>query len=166
MEKVSKDVPITCSCDELSQKKVVEEAPKKVTKTVSIMCFHDELCQVYNALMTALSLLREGSNVTIFFGSRGVNAIHKDKVNELKCLPDQPKEVGEAIMARMEEMNLPSAEDLLFYLYKEGARMFACPLNVPLFGMTKDDFVEGVEMANPATYYKEVAIKADMNLTF
>ncbi len=30
-------------------------------KNVSVMCFHDELCQVFNALMTALSLLREGS---------------------------------------------------------------------------------------------------------
>ena len=56
----------------------------KIIKNVSIMCFHDELCQVYNALMTALSLLREGSKVTIFFGSRGINAVHKDKVNQLK----------------------------------------------------------------------------------
>jgi peroxiredoxin family protein len=139
---------------------------EKIKKNVSIMCFHDELCQVYNALMTALSLLREGSNVTIFFGSRGVNAIHKEKVKELKCLPDQPKEMGDAVMKRMEEMDLPSAEDLLFMLYKEGARMFACPLNVPLFGMTNADFVDGVEFANPATYYKDVVIKADMNLTF
>ena len=27
----------------------------KVVKNVSVMCFHDELCQVFNALMTALS---------------------------------------------------------------------------------------------------------------
>lgn len=138
----------------------------KITKNVSIMCFHDELCQVYNALMTALSLLREGSKVTIFFGSRGVNAIHKDKVKDLKCLPDQPKEMGDAVMKRMEEMELPSVEELLFMLYKEGAKMLACPLNVPLFGMSKADFVEGVELANPATYYKDVVVQADMNLTF
>lgn len=138
----------------------------KITKNVSVMCFHDELCQVYNALMTALSLLREGSKVTLFFGSRGVNAIHKDKVRELKCLPDQPKEMGEAVMKRMEEMELPSVEELLFMLWKEGAQMLACPLNVPLFGMSKADFVEGVELANPATYYKEVMVPADINLTF
>jgi peroxiredoxin family protein len=138
----------------------------KITKNVSIMCFHDELCQVYNALMTALSLLREGSNVTIFFGSRGVNAIHKNKVNELKCLPDQPKEVGDAVMKRMEEMELPSVEDLFVMLHMEGAKLLACPLNIPLFGMSKADFIEGVELANPATYYKEVVIVADMNLTF
>jgi peroxiredoxin family protein len=138
----------------------------RITKNVSIMCFHDELCQVYNALMTALSLLREGSKVTIFFGSRGVNAIHKDKVKELKCLPDQPKEMGDAVMKRMEEMELPSVEELLFMLYKEGAQMLACPLNVPLFGMSKADFVEGVELANPATYYKDIVVQADMNLTF
>ncbi len=152
------------SCKVESKTDVIRVA--KTTKNVSVMCFHDELCQVYNALMTALSLLREGSNVTIFFGSRGVNAIHKDKVNDLKCLPDQPKEIGEAIMTRMEEMNLPSAEDLLFYLYKEGARILACPLNTELFGITKDNLIEGAEIANPATYYKEIVIKADMNLTF
>ncbi|MDA8085903.1 MAG: hypothetical protein M0Z75_04315, partial [Nitrospiraceae bacterium] len=105
----------------------------KITKNVSVMCFHDELCQVYNALMTALSLLREGSKVTLFFGSRGVNAIHKDKVNRLKCLPGQPEEMGDAVMKRMEEMELPTAEELLFMLYKEGAQLLACPLNVPLF---------------------------------
>ncbi len=138
----------------------------KIIKNVSIMCFHDELCQVYNSLMTALSLLRESQRVTIFFGSRGVNAIHKDKVKELKCLPDQPKEVGDAVMKRMEEMELPSVEDLLLMVHMEGAKIFACPLNVPLFGMAKADFVEGVELANPATYYKEVVILADMNLTF
>ncbi len=130
------------------------------------MCFHDELCQVYNALMTALSLLREGSKVTIFFGSRGINAIHKEKVKNLQCLPDQPKEFGEAVIKRMEEMELPSVEDLFVMLHMEGAKLLACPLNVPLFGMTKADFIEGVEVANPAVYYKEVVIKADMNLTF
>ncbi len=138
----------------------------KIVKNVSIMCFHDELCQVYNAVMTALSLLREGSKVTVFFGSRGVNAIHKDKVKELKCLPDQPKEMGDAVMKRMEEMELPTVEEMLFMLYKEGAKMLACPLNVPLFGMSKVDFVDGVELANPATYYKDVMVPADMNLTF
>jgi peroxiredoxin family protein len=138
----------------------------KLSKNVSVMCFHDELCQVYNALMTALSLLREGSKVTLFFGARGVNAIHRDRVKELKCLPDQPKEMGDAVMKRMEEMELPSVEELLFMLWKEGAQMLACPLNVPLFGMSESNFVEGVELANPATYYKEIVVQADMNLTF
>ncbi|MBI5195053.1 MAG: DsrE/DsrF/DrsH-like family protein [Nitrospirae bacterium] len=139
---------------------------EKITKNVSVMCFHDELCQVYNALMTAYSLLKEGSKVTIFFGSRGVNALHKDKVNKLVCMPDQPKEESDAVMKRMEDMNLPTAEDLLFMLYKEGARLLACPLNVPLFNMKEEDFVDGVEIASPATYYKDIVIKADMNLTF
>ena len=139
---------------------------EKVIKNVSIMCFHDELCQVYNALMTALSLLREGSKVTIFFGSRGVNALHKEKVKTLRCLPDLPKEMGEAVMKRMEEMELPGVEDLFVMLHMEGAKLLACPLNVPLFGMSETNFIEGVEIANPAAYYKEVVIKADMNLTF
>jgi predicted peroxiredoxin len=139
---------------------------QKITKNVSVMCFHDELCQVYNALMTALSLLREDSKVTIFFGSRGINAVHKDKVKELKCLPDAPKEVGDAVMKKMEEMELPTVEDLFIMLTAEGATVLACPLNISLFEMTSSDLVEGVKVADPASYYKEVVIRADMNLTF
>lgn len=134
-------------------------------KNVSIMCFHDELCQVFNALMTGLSLLRNGARVTIFFGSRGVLAIHKDHVNQLTCLPDTP-ELGEAVMKRMDEMDLPFVEDIFVMLHAEGATLLACPLNIPLFGMSERDMVEGVKLADPATYYKNVVMQADMNLTF
>ncbi len=138
----------------------------KIVKNVSIMCFHDELCQVYNALMTALSLLREGSKVTMFFGSRGINAVHKEKVKELKCLPDQPKEEGEAVMKKMAEMELPTVDELFFMLIAEGATVLACPLNVSLFNIKKGDLIDGVKVADPAHYYKDTMIPADMNLTF
>ena len=137
----------------------------KIMKNVSVMCFHDELCQVFNALMTALSLLREGSKVTLFFGSRGINALHREKLNTLTCLPDQP-EVGEAVRKRMDELDLPLLEDMFVALIAEGATVLACPLNLSLFAMTERDLVDGVKVADPAKYYKEVVIPADMNLTF
>ncbi len=40
------------------------------------------------------------------------------------------------------------------------------PLNIPLFGMSPGDLVEGGKVADPARYYKDVVIQADMNLTF
>src|SRR3990172_2332393 len=118
---------------------------EKVKKNVSIMCFHDELCLVYNALMTALSLLREGNSVDVFFGSRGINAVHKEKIKHLQCLPDQPPEAGEAVLRKMDEMNLPSAEDLMFFLIAEKARVWACPLNKELFDINAGDFYDGVK---------------------
>jgi peroxiredoxin family protein len=135
-------------------------------KNVSVMCFHDELCQVFNALMTALSLLREGSKVTLFFGSRGINAVHRERSKELKCLPEAPREVGEAVMKRMDELDLPLVEDLFVALIAEGATVLACPLNLQVFGMTERDLIDGVKPADSAKYYKEVVIPADMNLTF
>lgn len=135
-------------------------------KNVSVMCFHDELCLVFNALMTSLSLLREGAKVTIFFGSRGINAVHRVKSNELRCLPDEPKELGDAVMQKMDEMGLPLIEDLFVMLIAEGATILACPLNLSLFSMTPGDLVDGVKPADPVKYYKEVVICADMNLTF
>jgi peroxiredoxin family protein len=134
-------------------------------KFVSIMCFHDELCQVFNAMMTALSLLRQGAEVTVFFGSRGVNALHKERVGKLSCMPDIP-EVGEAVMKRMDEMDLPLVEDLFFMFIAEGGHVLACPLNVPLFAMSEQDLIKGAHLADPARYYKETLIPADMNLTF
>lgn len=134
-------------------------------KRISVMCMSDELCQVYNALMTALSLLREGNQVAIFFGSKGVRAVDKKKIGSLSCLPDEPG-MQEKIFARMDELDLPTAEDLLFFFLKEKGNVYACPLNTSLFGITKDDLYEGVRIADPATYYKEVMMKADMNLTF
>jgi peroxiredoxin family protein len=135
-------------------------------KKVSVMCFHDELCQVFNALIIALSLLREGSKVTLFFGSRGINVVHRDKMKTLTCLPDAPREIGETMMAKMDELGLPLVEDLFVMLIAEGATVLACPLNLPLFGMTPKDLVDGVKVADPVKYYKEVVIPADMNLTF
>lgn len=69
-------------------------------------------------------------------------------------------------MKMMEQIELPSVEELLFMVYREGTKLLACSLNVPLFGMTNADFVEGVELASPATYYKNIVIQSDMNLTF
>jgi peroxiredoxin family protein len=139
---------------------------EKTGKNASIMIFHDELCQVFNGLMTALSLQRAGAEVTVFFGSRGINAVHKDKIKELKCLPDQPEEEQQKVMSRMETMNLPMPEDMLFMLHMEGARLLACPLNKNVFEFRDDDFVEGVALANPETYYTEIVMRADMNLVF
>ncbi len=134
-------------------------------KVVSVMCFHDEMCQVFNAMMTALSLLREGAKVTVYFGSRGVNAVHKRRVGALLCLPDQP-EVGEAVRKRMDELDVPSVEDLFFMFTHEGGEVLVCPLNAPLFGMSESDLIDGARLAEPARYYKEVVMRADMNLTF
>lgn len=130
------------------------------------MCFHDEMCLVFNALMTAQSLLRAGSKVTIFFGSRGINAAHKEKIDKLVCLPDQPQEVQDAITKKMEEMDLPEISLLMETLYYEGATLLACPLNLSVFNMNERDLVLGVTVADPATYYKDVMMAADMNLAF
>ncbi|MEE8401194.1 MAG: DsrE/DsrF/DrsH-like family protein [Candidatus Hydrothermarchaeaceae archaeon] len=135
-------------------------------KKVSVLIFHDELCQVFNGLMTALSLLREGSDVTLFFGSRGINVVHKEKIKELKCMPDQPQEIQDRIMAKMDEMALPTPEDMMTMLEMEGALLLACPLNKDLFEFKDEDIIEGVSIADPTTFYADVMVPADMVLSF
>ena len=70
------------------------------------------------------------------------------------------------VIARMEQLDLPLVEDLFVMLIGEGGRVLACPLNLQLFGMAERDLVDGVKVADPAKYYKEVVMQADMNLTF
>ncbi len=135
-------------------------------KKFTVLLFHDELCQVFNALMTALSLLRSGAEVTIFFGSRGINAVHRDKINELKCLPDQPEEIQKAVMDKMDELALPTPEDMLTMLEMEGALLLACPLNKDIFEFRDEDFIEGVAIADPDTFYTDILMKSDYVLSF
>jgi len=135
-------------------------------KNVAILLFHDELCQVFNGLMTALSLLREGADVTVFFGSRGINVVHKEKIKELTCLPDQPKAEQDKVMKKMDEMALPTPEDMLTMLEMEGALLLACPLNKEVFEFKDDDFIEGIAIADPTTFYTDIMIPADMVLSF
>lgn len=155
----------SCSTGNDNVDQIFEKPNSARKKSVSIMCMNDELCQVYNALMTALSLLREGNQVVIFFGSKGVRAIHKTGISQLKCLPDDPT-MGDAIIKKMNAMNLPLVEDLMFYFLAEKGRVYACPLNTQLFGITTENIYEGVKIADPAKYYKEVIMASDMNLTF
>lgn len=135
-------------------------------KKVCILLFHDELCQVFNGLMTALSLLRADGDVTVFFGSRGINVVHKERIKELKCLPDQPKEEQDKVTAKMDEMELPTPEDMLTMLEMEGALLLACPLNKEIFEFKDDDFIDGVAIADPTTFYTDIMVPADMVLSF
>jgi predicted peroxiredoxin len=135
-------------------------------KKVCVLLFHDELCQVFNGLMTALSLLRAGSDVTLFFGSLGINVVHKDKIKELKCVPDQPEEMGKKLMDKMDEMALPTPEDMMTMLEMEGALLLGCPLNKELFEFTDEDLIDGVAIADPETFYTDIMVPADMVLSF
>jgi len=135
-------------------------------KKVTVLLFHDELCQVFNGLMTALSLLRSGAEVTVFFGSRGINVVHKEKVRDLKCLPDQPEEIQRKVMAKMEELALPTPEDMLTMLEMEGALLLACPLNKDIFEFKDQDFIDGVGIADPETFYTDVVMQSDFVLSF
>jgi peroxiredoxin family protein len=81
--------------------------------------------------------------------------VHKEKVKDLKCLPDQPKEEGDAVMKKMEEMELPSVEDLFFMLIAGGGTVLACPLNVSLFNISPKQLIDGVKVADRRSIIKK-----------
>lgn len=72
-----------------------------------------------------------------------------------------------SVMCFHDELDVSSVEDLFFMFVHKGGQVLACPLNVPLFGMSERDLIDGAKLAEPARYYKEVVMRADkMNLTF
>ncbi len=64
--------------------------------------------------------------------------------------------------------NLPLLKGGLLLFDKEGrGEIFLSNVpNDPRFGMSQPNFIKAVKLANPATYYKEVVVPADINLTF
>ena len=70
-----------------------------------------------------------------------------------------PMEITEEMKKRMDEMNLPTIEEMLIMLIKEGALILVCPLAKELFRYKEEDFIEGIKVADPSTYYREIVMK-------
>jgi len=66
----------------------------------------------------------------------------------------------------MDDMDLPSVEDLFDMTMAEGGTVIACNLNVSLFNIPPKQLIDDVKIVCPAKYYRETVIPSDMNLTF
>ncbi|MFP7230865.1 DsrE/DsrF/DrsH-like family protein [Bacillus subtilis] len=127
---------------------------------VAIIAANGGLFDAYKVFNIATAAAASDQEVSIFFTFEGLNLIHKQAHQEL----DMPK--GKEHFAEgFKKANVPSIPELIEMAQEMGVRFIGCQMTMDVMGLTKDDFVEGIEVGGAVTFL-DFAKDADVSLTF
>ena len=146
-----------------------ETAPRKV----AFICSKGDLDMAYPALVMGWAALGNGIEVTIFFTFWGMDMITKDRQKHLELAPVGRTSMKMRLMGlptgtlgipnilsiipgmtaftswfmkkKIKEVGAPPVDEYLQMMVDGGAKLYACKMSVDMFGLKKEDFVEGVE---------------------
>jgi peroxiredoxin family protein len=72
--------------------------------------------------------------------------------------------VGPVLMKKvMRDHNISTLEELIETAREQGITMIACTMSMDVLGLTKDELIDGIELAGVATYF-EYADQANVNM--
>jgi len=142
------------------------------TRKIAFICSKGTLDMAYPALVMGWAALGNGLDVTIFFTFWGLDIINKHRVDHLELAPVANTSMKMSMMGipgnlgipniigvlpgmtalatklmkdKMKELGVPPVREYLQMLVDAGAKLYACKMTVDMMGLTKDDFIEGVE---------------------
>ncbi len=141
-------------------------------RKIAFICSKGNLDMAYPALVMGWAAIGNGIEVTIFFTFWGMDMINKARVDHLEIPPvgnasmkmnmmgipgyiGIPQLMGiipgmtpfaSALMkSKMKGLGVPPVREYLQMLSDAGAKMYACKMSVDMFGLKKEDFIDGVE---------------------
>jgi peroxiredoxin family protein len=152
-------------------------------KRMALIASKGTLDMAYVPLILASTGVGMDAEVAIFYTLYGVDIVNKKKNSMLQVAaignPAMPSPVpvpsfigvipgmtpvATAMMKNMlKKVNWPTIPELLSICLESGVRMIACTPTLEMTGMTKDDLVEGVEVAGAAEFL-DYALDSDINL--
>ncbi len=139
---------------------------------IAFICSKGNMDMAYPALVMGWAALGNGIDVTIFFTFWGMDMIREDRIDHLQVVPvgnssmkmsmmGVPGNLGipqlagvlpgmtavatKLMKSKMEELQVPPVREYLQMLQDAGAKLYACKMSVDMMGLTKDDFIDGVE---------------------
>ena len=125
-----------------------------------------------------------GRPVTMFFTFWGLNALRKSNAPSIKkpfmdkmfgaMMPKGSRKLklskmnmagmGTAMMKKvMKDKNVDSLEALMEHAQNSGIRLVACTMSMDIMGITKEELIDGVELAGVASYLGD-AEESNVNL--
>ncbi|MBF7084283.1 DsrE/DsrF/DrsH-like family protein [Desulfallas sp. Bu1-1] len=141
-------------------------------KRANFICSRNTLDGVYPPLILALQAKRAGAETMIFFTFDGIDVIRKDGLKKIKyypngllgALPGVPA-ASTRMMTKLaeERAGVPNIETLLEMCRLEGVKLHACLMTMQMMNLQPEDFIEGVEVSDAASYIK-TALESDVNL--
>jgi peroxiredoxin family protein len=143
------------------------------TRKIAFICSKGTLDMAYPALVMGWAALGNGIDVTIFFTFWGLDLINKTRVDHLEIAPVANTSMKMTMMGvhtgnlgipqlagilpgmtafatklmkdKMAKLEIPTIREYLQMLVDAGAKLYACKMSVDMMGLTKEDFIEGIE---------------------
>ena len=141
-------------------------------KRVALVCTNFTMQSAFGLMIIALNSVRLGFETMIYFTFEGLHMIRPGHLEQLRYYPTgvDPSEpevdrYTTELRDKMDRKDIPFIEDMLQMAQFEGVRLLACKTSVDLFDLTKDDFLEGVEIMLASDFLKQ-ATGSDLHLMF
>jgi len=141
-------------------------------RKIAFICSNGNLDMAYPALIMGWAALGNGIDVTIFFTFWGMDMISKARVDRLEIAPVANTSMKMSLMGvdtgnlgipnlmgvlpgmtafatklmndKMEALEVPPVHEYMEMLVDAGAKLYGCKMSVDMFGLEKDDFIDGV----------------------
>ena len=150
----------------------------------TIIVFSGDLDKVLASFIIANGAAAMGRKVTMFFTFWGLNALRKSQsvpvrkpfmekmfgammpkgAGKLKISKMNMGGMGTAMIRKvMNDKNVDSVEMLMKHAMENGVKLIACTMSMDIMGITKEELIDGVELAGVASYLGD-AEESNVNL--
>ncbi|MFP7159673.1 DsrE/DsrF/DrsH-like family protein [Priestia aryabhattai] len=131
-----------------------------MSSKVAIIAANGGLFDAYKVFNIATAAAASDQEVSIFFTFEGLNLIHKEGYKQL-AMPEGKEHFAEGF----KKANVPSIPDLVEMAQEMGVKFIGCQMTMDVMGLTKEDFVDGIEVGGAVTFL-DFAKDANVSLTF
>jgi len=131
-----------------------------LSNKVAIIASNGNLFDAYKVFNIATAAAASDKEVGVFFTFEGLNLIHKQGMHTLP-MPEGKESMAEGFA----KANVPSIPELVDMAQELGVKFIACQMTMDVMGLTKEDFVDGIEVGGAVTFL-EFAKDAAPALTF
>lgn len=155
------------------------------TKRMAIVCWSNDLDRVWPTLILATTGAASGMEVNVFYTFWGLRALQR---NEKRITGTNWMQKAESIVDRggtdhlklgkihfggmgtrmikqlAKEYKVADPGELMEMAMDLGVKMYPCQMTMDLYGLTKDDFIDGLEPSMGAASFLDMAADADIQL--
>ena len=154
-------------------------------KSMSIVCWSSDLDRVWPVLILATTAAASGLEVNVFFTFWGLRVLQK---NDKRLTGTNWMQKGESVVDRggtdhlklgkihfggagttmikklAKSYNVATPTELLGMAQDLGVKLYPCQMTMDLYGLTKEDFIDGLETPLGAASFIDMAADSDITL--
>jgi peroxiredoxin family protein len=155
------------------------------TQSMALICFSNDLDRVWPVLILATTAAASGLEVDVFFTFWGLRVIQKNAVRvtgknwmqkmesivdaggteRLKLSKINFGGVGTKMIKMLaKEYKVASPQELLEMAMEIGVRLHPCQMTMELYGLSKDDMIDGLQPPIGAASFINMAAEADISM--